>query len=101
MQIDVLYFDGCPNHEPALEQVRDTIATAAIDAVLNEIEIKNLEDVERLAFLGSPTIRINGIDIEPERRDDTNYAMSCRRYGDSGVPSRDLLLRAFSELGSK
>lgn len=99
MKIDVLYFEGCPNHEPALDLVRAVVRELGVDAVLNEIEIRSPEDVTRLAFLGSPTIRVNGQDIEPARRGDENYAMSCRRYGDSGVPPRELLIESLSSGG--
>lgn len=100
MEIDVLYFKGCPHHEPALDLVRTVVDDLGVDAVLNEIEVKTPDDVRRLAFLGSPSIRVNGQDIEPSRRDDDNYAMSCRRYGDTGVPSRELLVDALSAGGS-
>ena len=100
MQIDVLYFDGCPNHEPALDLVRAVLEELGVDAALNEVEIKSLDDVSRLEFLGSPTIRVDGLDIEPSRRNDVNYAMSCRRYGSSGVPPRELLIDALSGRGN-
>lgn len=97
MKIDVLYFEGCPHHEPALEMVRTVVNDLGLTAELIQVEIKSPDDVDRLEFLGSPTIRVNGQDIEPSRRGDRNFAMSCRRYGDSGVPPRDLLESAFSE----
>ena len=97
MKIDVLYFEGCPHHEPALDLVRTVVNELGLSAELNEVEIKCPDDVDRLGFLGSPTIRVNGQDIEPSRRGDRNFAMSCRRYGDSGVPPRDLLDRALAE----
>jgi hypothetical protein len=96
MNVDILFFEGCPNHEPALEFLHEVIADLGIDAVLNHVEVRTSDDVERLGFLGSPTIRVNGEDIEPERRGDTNFAMSCRRYGNTGVPSRALLEAALT-----
>lgn len=97
MKIDVLYFEGCPNHQPALDLVRTVVNDLGLRAELNEVEVKSPDDVDRFGFLGSPTIRVNGQDIEPSRRRDRNFAMSCRRYGDGGVPLRDLLERALSE----
>ena len=96
MNVDILFFEGCPNHRPKLEFLHEVIEDLGIDAVLNHVEIKTPEDVQRLGFLGSPTIRVNGEDIEPARKDDTDFAMSCRRYGNSGVPSRDLLEAALT-----
>lgn len=101
MKIEVLYFEGCPHHAPALDLVRTVVDDLGVDAAVNEIEIKTPDDVSRLEFLGSPTIRVDGRDIEPSRRSDANYAMSCRRYGDAGVPSRQLLVDALSSGGSE
>ena len=101
MKIDVLYFKGCPNHEPALALVRTVVGDLGLNAELNEVEIKDLDDVDRFGFLGSPTIRVNSQDIEPSRRGDRNFAMSCRRYGNSGVPPRDLLVSALTEEHSR
>ncbi len=100
MRIDILYFNGCPNHAPALELVREVVAETGVEAILTEVEIKHVNDVGRLAFLGSPTIRVDGEDIELARREDENYAMSCRRYGNSGVPSRELVLAALTASGT-
>jgi len=52
-------------------------------------------DVERLRFLGSPTVLVDGVDIEPEARHRTDYSYSCRMYsGVSGLPSEEMLMAA-------
>jgi hypothetical protein len=96
MQIDVLFFEGCPHYEPAVELIRDVADELGLDPALTQIEIRTPEDVARFAFLGSPTIRVNGEDIEADRRGDANYAMSCRRYGEAGTPPRQLLVTALT-----
>jgi len=96
LEVDILYFEGCPHYEPALELVRDVVEDLGVDAVLSEIEIKSHDEASSRSFLGSPTIRVNGEDIEISRRQDENYALSCRRYGESGVPPRDLVVAALS-----
>jgi len=57
------------------------------------------ESAERLRFLGSPTIRVDGKDIEPAARGRTHFGMSCRMYGSSGVPPRELVEAALAEGG--
>jgi hypothetical protein len=89
--VEVLFFEGCPNHHPALDLAREVVADVAPDALIEEVEVHDGEEAERLRFLGSPTIRVDGIDIDPEARARTSYAMSCRMYGASGVPPRELL----------
>lgn len=87
MKIDVLYFKGCPNFEAAL----DVIRSVSPDAVIEEIEIKTIDDAEKMQFLGSPTIRVDGVDIEPGARTRMDFGLSCRTYNRKGVPSRELV----------
>lgn len=51
-----------------------------------------VEAAERLRFLGSPTIRVDGRDVEPGADDRNEFALSCRVYpspeGTSGLPLR-------------
>jgi hypothetical protein len=90
MKIDVLYFKGCPNFGPAIDVIRSVVPNATID----ELEVTTAEDAERMQFLGSPTIRVDGIDIEPGARTRTDFALGCRTYGGMSVPSRELVQRA-------
>ena len=94
MLVQVLYFEGCPHHRPALELVREVISECGAEAVLEEVEVATAEAAERLRFLGSPSIRVDGVDIEPGAETQGGYALSCRMYGGSGVPPRELLVGA-------
>ena len=97
MKVDILFFDGCPNHQPAVELVQSVVLELGMDAEVREVQVRRPEDAERLRFLGSPTVRVNDVDIEPARREDPHYAMCCRMYGKSGVPARDLVASALRE----
>jgi hypothetical protein len=88
MQIDVLYFAGCPNHGPSVDLVREVIRDLGLQLPVHQIEVPDSETATRLGFLGSPTIRVDGRDIEPDAELRTDYAMSCRVYGNSGIPPR-------------
>jgi copper chaperone CopZ len=62
---------------------------------VEEVELIGPDDVEPLRFLGSPTVHVDGVDIEQAARVRTDYAMSCRLYNTpDGLPSRDMLLAA-------
>ncbi|RMF77913.1 MAG: hypothetical protein D6744_10750, partial [Planctomycetota bacterium] len=64
-------------------------------ACVEEVEIATPDDVQRLRFLGSPTVQVDGVDIEPAARSRTDYVMSCRLYDTpDGLPSRAVLLAA-------
>ena len=102
--IEVLYFEGCPNLGPTVVLARDTAAELGIAAEIREIEVRDEADAKRLRFLGSPTVRVNGIDIDPEAVARTDYAFSCRLWGESGVPPQELMrsaLRAATESAAR
>jgi len=101
MKVEVLYFEGCPNHAPTVDRVREELQSDGLPKEIREVEVRTQAEAEALGFLGSPTVRIDGLDIEREARNLTNYGMSCRTYLEgrvrSGLPSPDLIRRALDE----
>ena len=102
MNVEVLYFSDCPNHKPAVERVKEALRAEGLSAEVAEIEVPDAETAQRLKFLGSPTIRVNGFDIEPGARSVMDFGLMCRTYADglrrTGVPSRDLIRSALLEM---
>ncbi len=94
MTIEVLYFEGCPNLEPTLSLAGEVLSQLGLSADVREVEVRTPEDAERLRFLGSPSVRVDGEDIEPGAESRSEYALSCRIYGDSGLPTKELLVAA-------
>jgi len=95
MRIEVLYFDGCPNHAPTVERVKQMAVDLGVQERVEEIEVTSLDQAQQLRFLGSPTVRVNGVDIDPSARQRTTYGLSCRVYsGISGLPPDDLIMAA-------
>lgn len=95
--VRVLYFAGCPSHRPTVELVRHVAAESSVPVEVEEVEVVDAADAAPLRFLGSPTIQVDGLDIEPAARDRTEFAMACRTYpGGSGVPPVDLLRAALT-----
>ncbi len=92
--VEVLYFEGCPNHRQTVELARDVVVELGVDAAVAELEVKTLEDAVRLRFLGSPSVQVDGVDIEPAARASTAYAFACRTYNGDGVPPRRLFVEA-------
>jgi len=94
VKISILYFEGCPNYPPVVEMARQAVAMHGLDAEIEEVEVAP-DDVARHRFLGSPTVQVDGVDIDPAARDRTDFAMSCRVYGTrDGLPPREMLLGA-------
>lgn len=101
MRIEVLYFEGCPNHVLAVEMVRDTLNSLGRRDEIHQVEVRTQADAEAIGFVGSPSIRVNGSDVEPWARTAKTIGLSCRTYFDglchAGVPSCELLCRAIKE----
>lgn len=80
-RIELLYLDGCPNHETFLPHLNDLILEHGIVADIGVVRIDNDDDARTHRFLGSPTVRVNGHDIEPAtaerqlRHTDRSYAI--------------------------
>jgi len=93
MVIEVLYVPGCPNHQAAIENLSSALRSAAINAPIQEIAVTDDAMAHQLKFPGSPTIRVDGIDVEPNPHD--SYGLACRLYSNgTGVPSLEALQRA-------
>ncbi len=94
MKIQVLYFQGCPNHMPTVDLARQVVAEIGLDAEIEEVEVASGDDTAQLGFLGSPTVLVNGVDIEPGARTRMDFGFSCRTYDGVGVPPRALMVAA-------
>jgi hypothetical protein len=61
--------------------VQEALRLEGADAAVDVITVENLEAARRLRFLGSPSVRVNGADVEPSANDRTPYGLFCRLYG--------------------
>ena len=93
MQIEVLYFEDCPNHLPTVERINAVLREEGSSADVREVLVPDVSTATRAKFLGSPTVRVNGIDIEPAAKDRRDFGLMCRRYA-GGVPSHELIRAA-------
>ncbi|MGW9567026.1 thioredoxin family protein [Prescottella equi] len=63
MDIELLYFDGCPNWQRARDLLADALATTGnADTPIVLRALTTSEEAQRQGFPGSPTIRIDGAD---------------------------------------
>ncbi len=77
MKVELLYFDGCPGFANLVPRARALVAGRA-ELELRRIE--SLDEAEAERFLGSPSLRIDGQDVEPDAADRGDYGMKCRLY---------------------
>lgn len=80
LTIDFLYTDDCPHCPEALNILKEVLSEEHVEAHISTTLVTNEEEAERLKFLGSPTIRINGQDVEPGIAQRTDYHGHCRLY---------------------
>ena len=98
--VEVLYFDGCPNHVPALALIERVAGELGFEPEVRLVNVGDQEAAERLRFLGSPTIRIGGRDVDPYTQERTDYGLSCRVFrteaGVVGQPDERWVRDAFA-----
>lgn len=88
MRIELLYFEGCPGYERLLPMLKTTMRAAGVQADIELRTITTVAEAERCLFLGSPTVRIDGKDIEPTAAARTDFGLKCRLYRGAGPTSR-------------
>ena len=99
MKVEVLFFDGCPNHDALLPHLRDLlIAGGAEDAAIRLVRVEDADAADAERFLGSPTVRIDGQDVEPDADERTDFGLKCRLFdtpdGLRGLPADEWILGA-------
>jgi len=98
VQIELLYFQGCPSAEPFVPRLRELLAETGITEPLRLRRVESVHDAERERFLGSPTLRVNGRDVEPGATERNDFGLKCRLYrtpsGTAGTPPEDWVRRA-------
>lgn len=97
MNIRVLAFEGCPNDQPTITLIEEVLRENGIGARIERVEVTP-ETAKELRFLGSPTVQIDGVDIDLSARNRSGFGMSCRTYpGTGGVPPRRMIEEAIKE----
>lgn len=87
VKLEFQYFEGCPNHKKMNDNLIEAIKGLEDKIELNKYLVADEETAKKFSFRGSPTLLINGKDIEgipaPEEP-----ALACRFYA-NGIPGAD------------
>jgi hypothetical protein len=99
VRVSFLYYEECPSHDLALKRLREVMDEEGIPGEVEVVKVETEERARELRFVGSPTIRVDGQDIDPPS--DSRYAPACRAYRledgrISPLPSKDMIRRAFN-----
>jgi hypothetical protein len=100
--IEVLYVQDCPHYRGTLALVEQVRAELGIDTELRMTLIVDQAAAEQARFPGSPTVRVDGRDVDPGSEPVTESIVGCRlyrlEYRFAGQPEerwiREALLRA-------
>lgn len=97
MKIELLYFDGCPNWQQVDSDIKAVLREQGMQTPIDYINVRTSEEAEALRFIGSPSVRINGNDIEPDAPQ-VGFNLECRIYWLNGkaqrVPPREWMEEA-------
>lgn len=99
MDVQLLYFDGCPNWTVVDERLRTALTRLGREyEPIEHVLVETPEDAERLGLIGSPTVFVGGRD--PFAKGGESFALACRLYstpeGSAGSPTVDQLVEALS-----
>ena len=83
--IEIQYINKCPNSYEMIKRVRDAVQQLDIEIDFINVRVRTTEQAQRIKFRGSPTVLINGTDLENLPESDSGY-LTCRYYK-NGLPS--------------
>ena len=79
MRVVLLYIDGCPNWHDCERRLREALSRLGLpDSALTLRRVESAEDAERIAFRGSPTVLVNGVDAFAD--ESAPVGLACRVY---------------------
>jgi hypothetical protein len=103
VKVELLYFRGCPSHEALLLRLRELLAEARLSGEIELRRVESPEAAESERFLGSPTVRIDGRDVEPGAEERSDFGLKCRLFrtsrGTSPSPPEEWLRTALEGAG--
>jgi hypothetical protein len=77
--VEFLWWEGCPSSDEALAELQEEMAAVGLDPESVVVrEVSTDADARREGFVGSPTIRVDGRDIQPPG--DNPIGLTCRVY---------------------
>ena len=84
MEVEVLAFEGCPNMDTAMQRARAAVESTRVPAAVRLVRVESNQDAKRLRFLGSPTVRVEGVDVDESAQERDDFGLQCRVYSVAG-----------------
>ena len=101
MRVEVLYIDGCSSRDRLMPRLRELLDEQGVDAPVELVDVESPDAAEEQRFLGSPTVRIDGVDVEPAVAERGDHGLTCRLYHHPdgtwhGVPADEWITEAIT-----
>ena len=104
MNLEILYFGGCPTYREARQALSEALRAEGLMAEVGLVAVETNEEAERLRFPGSPTIRADGRDLFP-LPDRPAWALGCRIYrtpdGLKGSPTAEMVRASLRDVAGR
>jgi hypothetical protein len=101
-KIQFLYIQECPHSEITWSLLAQSLETLGIQINVERIEIHDDLEADHYSFQGSPSIKVDGVDLWEQKRDE--YHMGCRVYptpsGLIGHPTLEMLVERLRTIQS-
>lgn len=93
----ILYFKDCPNYRSACDVICEVIGRHNLQASISIIPVDE-KRAEKMPFRGSPTVLVNGVDVEDcydNQKEQVDLStLACRIYDcphGNGCPSKEMI----------
>jgi hypothetical protein len=101
-KIELLYFEDCPSYKQALANLEAVVEEEYASLNVELINVDSSEKAQAMGFHGSPSIRVDGVDLE---RKSEGYSYNCRLYNIggnlTGIPTKEYIRERISALEGK
>ena len=92
MRVELLYWDGDPSYMTTRQRLVEVLTEDAFETPIQMVAVASEDDAALLGMHGSPSIRIDGEDVDPDRFGPVG--LHARDYGAGPVPDKELIRRA-------
>lgn len=76
LDVRVLYTEGCANTPQTVQRIRDVAQGLGIPIEVRQVQVTTQDQADEFRFLGSPTVQIDGQDIDPAARTATAFGFT-------------------------
>ncbi len=100
MKITLMLSEGCAHKDQARALLNEAIAETGVEADIEEIVVRTDEDAKMANVIGSPSIKVEGLDVEYADREPDETSNGCRYYntpaGWKPFPEKGMIVRAIT-----